>query len=110
MTKEGLGDLEHQVLLVALRLEANAYSAAIVGELEARTGRDVAPAAVYIALRRLEEGGYVRSSVREKEARGVTRERRYFDVSARGLALLRTARRRYLNLWEGLEPLLGGSR
>ena len=110
MAKEGLGDLEHQVLLAALRLEANAYSAAIVEELEARTGRDVAPAAVYIALRRLEDGGFVRSCVKERESRGVTRERRYFDVTARGLTLLRTARSRYLSLWEGLEPMLGGSR
>ena len=74
------------------------------------TGRDVSAAAVYIALRRLEDGGYVRSSVKEREARGVTRERRYFDVTARGLGLLRTARARYLRLWDGLEPLLGGSR
>lgn len=106
--KDSLGELEHQVLLATLRLGDDAYSAAIVLELERRAEREVAPAAVYIALRRLEENGLIRSRLRESEGRGGRRERRYVTVTARGLAMLRTSRRRYLRLWEGLEPLLEG--
>lgn len=106
MSKETLGDLEQQVLLAVLRLGQDAYSAPIVTELEARTGREVAPAAVYIALRRLEEKGIVSSEMRPPESEPEGRRRRYFRVEVEGLSLLRETRRRLVNLWEGLEELL----
>lgn len=106
--KEVLGEFEHHVLLAALRLADGAYSAAIVLELEERTGREVAPAAVYIALRRLEENGLVRSAMRESEGRGGRRERRHFEVTEEGLEMLRESRRRFERLWEGLDPVAGG--
>jgi len=53
MPKETLGEFEHQVLLAILRLGGEAYSVPIVVELEQRTGREVAQAAVFIVLRRL---------------------------------------------------------
>ena len=75
MGKDILGEFEHHVLLAAVRLEGEAYSAAIVQELERRTGRDVSPAAVYIALRRLEDSGFATSELRTGE--DGSRERRY---------------------------------
>jgi DNA-binding PadR family transcriptional regulator len=104
--KDLLGDFEHQVLLAALRLGHQAYSAEIVLELERRVERQVAPAAVYIALRRLEENGLVESALRLAEGRGGSRERRYFRVTPEGLALLRLVRERLHRLWDGLEPIL----
>lgn len=109
MRKDSLGEFEHQVLLAALRHQGEAYSAAIVLELEERAGRSVAPAAVHIALGRLEDAGLVSSQVRVGSGSGGERERRYVKVTARGLALLRLSRRRLLDLWDGLEPLLGKS-
>jgi len=106
MGKATLGELEQQVLLAALHLGGNAYSASIVTELEKRTGREVAPASVYIALRRLEENGVVSSLMRPPREEPEQRRRRYFRVEAKGLALLREARRRLVSLWEGLETLL----
>jgi DNA-binding PadR family transcriptional regulator len=106
MGKEVLGELEHQVLLTAVRLAGAAYSAAIVTELEAVTGREVAPAAVYIALRRLEEGGFAASELRPPPADPGGRKRRYFRATRDGLALLAASRRRYLGLWEGIEGTL----
>lgn len=103
MTKSALGEFEHHVLLAALRLEDGAYTAAILRELEARTGREVASSAVYIALRRLEEHGLVRSALRKGELAGERRERRFFTVSPEGVALVVEARRRLERLWEGLE-------
>jgi DNA-binding PadR family transcriptional regulator len=102
-TKTALGETEHHVLLAALRLGAKADTVAIVRELEARAGRDVAPAAVYIALRRLEEHKLVRSKLITRE--GETRTRRTFDVTAAGRDVLRTSRERLLRLWEGLDPI-----
>lgn len=103
--KAVLGEFEHHVLLAALRLADGAYSASIVLELEERIGREVAPAAVYIALRRLEDNALVRSEMRESDGRGGHRERRHFEVTEEGLEMLRESRRRFERLWEGLEPV-----
>ncbi len=104
MSKEVLGEFEHQVLLAALRLDVEAYSTTIVLELERVTGRDVAPAAVYIALRRLEEGGFAMSELRAPQGGG--RARRYFQVTDSGLRLMRESRRRFVALWDGLDARL----
>lgn len=106
MGKESLGELEQQVLLTVLRLGDSAYSASIVDELERRTGRDVAPAAVYIALRRLEENGLAASDMRSPPASEGGRARRYFTVAPGGRLLLRESRRRLERLWEGLDTAL----
>lgn len=105
-TRDSLGEFEHQVLLAALRLGPATYSVPIVLELEKRTGREVAPAAVYIALRRLEEKGLVESEMRRDEEEG-GRSRRYFEVTDQGTEVLREAKRRLVNLWEGLDPQIG---
>ena len=106
MGKENLGELEQQVLLAVVRLGEEAYSASIVRELEERTGREVAPAAVYIALRRLEENGVASSEMRAPRDDEGGRARRYFTVEPEGLALLRESRRRLVSLWEGIDGLL----
>jgi len=106
MSKEVLGELEHQVLLAVLRCGGEAYSVPIVLELERRTGREIAPAAVYIALRRLEEKGYTTSELRAPEEEDGGRSRRYFQVTAEGVAQLRESKRRFVSLWEGLDPIL----
>lgn len=106
MGKDLLGELEHQVLLAVVRLGEGAYSASIVLELEDRTGREVAPAAVYIALRRLEEKGLAGSVLRNASPEEGGRERRYFSVTPEGRALLRESRRRLVSLWEGLDAAL----
>lgn len=105
MTKGVLGEFEHQVLLAVLHCGEGAYSVPIVLELETRTGRDVAPAAVYIALRRLEEKQLSESELRPPDEGG--RARRYFTVTPGGLEQLRESRRRFVSLWEGLDPVLG---
>ena len=110
MGKETLGEFEHQVLLAALRLKELAYSSTIVLERERVTGREVAPAAVYIALRRLEEGGLASSELRPPDDGDSRRERRYFNVTPAGLSLLRDSRRRYEALWDGMEGLLNQGR
>jgi DNA-binding PadR family transcriptional regulator len=105
--KENLGEMEQQVLLAVLRLGDDAYSASIVTELETRAAREVAPAAVYIALRRLEENGVASSEMRPPADDPQGRARRYFRVEPAGLDLLRESRRRLVSLWDGLDGLLG---
>jgi DNA-binding PadR family transcriptional regulator len=107
MGREALGEIEHHTLLAMTRLGDEAYTGAIVTELEARTGREHTLAAVYIALTRLERKGLVVSEVKETAGR---RDRRYFAITAEGLDRLRAARSAYERLWEGLDARLGSSR
>ena len=46
MTREALGEFEHMVLLAILHLGDGVYGVPIVDEIQRRTGRTVAPAAV----------------------------------------------------------------
>lgn len=105
MTREVLGEFEHQVLLALLRLRQHAYSAEIVLELERTTDRPVRAAAVYIVLRRLEEKGLVASKMQHPGAAG-GRDRRHFRVTKEGRARVKEAHATYMRLWEGLEDLL----
>lgn len=105
MSRDVLGELEHQVLLALLRCGADAYTAPLVLELEARTGRAVSAAAVYVSLRRLEEKGLVTSELRDPGAEG-GRDRRHFVLTGEGQARLRETRTTLQRLWDGMEPLL----
>jgi DNA-binding PadR family transcriptional regulator len=106
MGRTGLGEFEHQVLLAILRHGRESYSVPIVAELEARTGKEVATSAVYVALRRLESRGLLRSRLERPEQSGEPYPRRYFALTEAALEPLKEARRSYLSLWEGLEPIL----
>ena len=105
MTRTALGDLEHQALIATLRLKGEAYSVSVVQEIEARTGREVAQSAVFIAMRRLEVMGLLRSRVDDQsEEKG--RVRRYFDLTPAGMERLREMRAALMNLWDGFHTEL----
>lgn len=106
--REVLGEFAQQVLLTLLRLDEDAYSAEVVLELEEQAGRPVRTAAVYIVLRRLEEKGLVRSTMRSPGAEG-GRDRRHFDVTRKGRAKMREAHAAYMRLCEGLDGVLKGT-
>jgi len=105
MTRETLGEFEHQVLLAILQLGGDSYSAPIVMEMEKRSGRDVAPAAVYIALRRLEQRGLVQSTKQEPEPQRGGRGKRIFQVTPAAIEKLRRSRRAMESFWDGLDPV-----
>lgn len=104
MGKKGtIGELEELVLLAILRLGDGAYGVPIVDELQATAEREVSPATVYVLLRRLEEGGLLRS---RSEPRSSGRPRRKVSVTEEGIALLRRYRRARIRMWDGLGPIL----
>ncbi len=106
MGKETLGEFEHQVLLAILRLGGEAYSVPVVVELEERTGREVAQAAVFIVLRRLEEKGLLTSRMDDSAVEKTGRVRRYFAPTAEAMRRLKDSRRAMVRLWEGIEATL----
>lgn len=108
MSSEVLGGLEHRVLLCLLHLQPEqAHTVGVVEVLEANSGRDVAPAAVYITLRRLEGKGLLTSRTGDPGPQG-GRPRRYFDLTDEGLEMLRSSRRVLSDLWKGVEARLDG--
>jgi predicted transcriptional regulator len=106
MARENLGDFEHQVLLTVLRLGGEAYSVPIVEELEERTGREVAQAAVFIVMRRLEKKGLLTSRFDGEAAEDTGRVRRYFKLTPVAMLKLKESRRQLARLWEGVETVL----
>ena len=84
----------------------HAYGVPIIREISERTGRDVAPAAVYVALRRLRRKELVSSRTSDPEPVQGGRARRYFSVTPEGVEMLANARERMLNMWDGLQPIL----
>jgi len=108
MSRDSLGEFEHQVMLAILQHGGDSYSVPLVLELEERAGREVTQAAVFIALRRLEEKGLLRSRLVPVED-VVGRPRRYFRITALGMRRLRESRRALLRLWEGVDTALDGA-
>lgn len=106
MSRESIGEFEQLVLLAILRLGDGAYGLPIVEEIRTRTGRSVLRPAVYVALRRLEEKGLVRSRAGQASPERGGRARRYFRVTPDGLGRLQDARSALLSMWDGVTALL----
>lgn len=102
-----LGEFEQIVLLSILRLEDTAYGVSIRSEIAERTGRQVAPGALYTTLERLEEKGLVASRMGDPTPERGGRAKRYYRVRASGIRAVKRAQTAYQSLLEGLE-LLGG--
>ena len=98
-----LGEFEQIVLLALARLEEGAYGMAIMEEIEARTGREVAIGSVYSALDRMERKGYLSSRLGEPTRSRGGRAKKYFQVEATGLEALNRSREMVAQLLDGLD-------
>ncbi len=103
MAKRSLGEFEQLVLLAILRVGDGAYAVPVINEIEAQTGRSVSHAAVYIALRRLEEKALVTSRLADATPERGGRGKRYYDVSAAAREMLQESRNALTRMWDGLE-------
>ncbi|SRR6266851_1509155 len=100
---DGLGALEHLVLLALARLRHNAYGVTIRHEIESRTRRRLSLGAIYPTLDRLEKKGLVSSYMSEPTPERGGRSRRQFELEPRGAAALLNARDQLSSLWAGLK-------
>ena len=106
MGRDSLGEFEQLVLLAILHLDTpgDVYGVPIVEEIERRTNRRVARAAVYIALRRLEHKGHVTTWMGEPTPERGGKSRRCVRVTRAGLQALRDTRQAFDDMWRGLDP------
>jgi DNA-binding PadR family transcriptional regulator len=107
MSNGNLGEFEQMVLLAILQLGEDVYGVPIVEEIERRTDRSVARAAVYVTLRRLEKKGLVESWMGEPSEERGGKARRLVRVRPEGQRLLQGSRRAMEAMWQGLDPAHG---
>ena len=88
MTQQTLGEFEELVLLTVASLHGEAYGVAILDALETDLKKELNISAVHVALRRMENKGFVKSRFGGiTEDRG-GRRKRYYVVTALGKKML----------------------
>ena len=97
-----LGELEQVVLLAVMRVGEEAYGVPVLHEIERETGRELALAAVYKTLARLEDKGYLASREGEPTPVRGGRRKRYYAVTGTGRAALRESLGALRRLTRGL--------
>ena len=101
-------DLELFILLAVARLGPNAYGVSIAREIELRGKRIIALATVYAALERMEQSGFVKSTLGDATPERGGKSKRFFTVTADGFAQARSTREALSGMWQGLPELEGG--
>lgn len=100
MGKEFLNDFEELILTLVAALRENAYGAAITIEIEQWIGRKVTLSAVHVTLYRLEDKGYIKSTVGGATNERGGRRKRIYSISNAGLAVLRSMKETRTQIWK----------
>jgi PadR family transcriptional regulator PadR len=100
---DALGEFEQGVLAAIAHLDEDAYGVTIRREIERRTKRQVAVGALYTGLNRLEDKGYVTSTLSAPEPRRGGRSKKHFRLTAEGTGALKQSREFLVNMWAGLK-------
>jgi PadR family transcriptional regulator, regulatory protein PadR len=101
--RDFLGEFEHIVVLALLRLADQAYGVTVRQEIEVRTDREVSIGAIYATLDRLEKKGYVKSHLGDPTPERGGRSKRFFHVTANGVAAVNRTHRALRSMTEGLD-------
>jgi DNA-binding PadR family transcriptional regulator len=105
MSKEYLGEFEELVLTLVAALQDDAYGAAIADEIESRLKRDVNLSAVHVTLYRLEDKGYIKSSLGGGTNERGGRRKRIYTITSAGMAMLRAIKEVRMDLWKMVPQL-----
>lgn len=98
-----LGEFEHLVVLALLRLDERAYGVTVRQEIQFRTQREVSIGAVYATLDRMETKGYVKSRLGDPTPERGGRPKRFFRVTAKGMAAVNRTQKALQSMTEGLD-------
>ncbi len=100
MAKEYLGEFEELILTMVAALQEDAYGAAISDEIETRLKREVNLSAVHVTLYRLEDKGYLKSSMGGGTNERGGRRKRIYTITNAGLAMLKAMKAARVDLWK----------
>ena len=109
MGRQLLSDAELMTLLAVLRVGPKAYGVPVAHEIAATAGREIAVAVVYSTLERLEEKGFVTSTVGEPTPERGGRAKRFYRVTQTGIQAVKDTQKALVPLWRGLPQLKEGS-
>ena len=105
MAREYLGEFEELILTMVGALQEDAYGAAIADEIEVRLKREVNLSAVHVTLYRLEDKGYIKSSLGGATKERGGRRKRIYTITSAGMAMLKTMKEQRLELWKLIPQL-----
>ena len=105
MGKPYLGEFEELVLTIVMILKDEAYGNSIVKAIKEYQDRTVNLSAVHVTLYRLEEKGYVNSTMRGATKERGGRRKRYFEVTSTGVTILRQMKASRVQLWNMIPQL-----
>ncbi len=100
MGRAYLGEFEEVVLLTVAHRQGEAYGAALLQDIQERTGRTVILSAVHVVLYRLEAKGLVTSSVGGATQERGGRSKRFYAVTQEGIRTLSEIRKVREELWQ----------
>jgi DNA-binding PadR family transcriptional regulator len=106
MKGDRLGEFEELTLLAVCAVSASGgdvYGVPVQQFVEKTTGRDVAMGAVYSALDRLEDKGYVRSFMGAAAQKRGGKAKRLFEATSQGLKVVKDLRRVRERIWLQIE-------
>jgi PadR family transcriptional regulator, regulatory protein PadR len=103
--RDYLGEFEWLILLAILRLSDNAYGMTIRREIEDQTGRQTSIGALYLTLERLEQKGFISSSLGEFTPERGGRAKRFFTLNPSGREAINKSMLAVQKMAEGYFPI-----
>ena len=100
MSKEYLGEFEELILTLVAALQDDAYGAAIAEELETRVKREANLSAIHVTLYRLEDKGFIKSSLGGATNERGGRRKRIYTITSAGMAILKAMKESRIDLWK----------
>jgi PadR family transcriptional regulator, regulatory protein PadR len=102
MKGDRLGEFEEFTLLAVRALGDHTYAVPVQRYVEEATARPVSMGAIYAALDRLEDKGFVQSSMGEATARRGGKPKRLFRVTPIGVQTARELHRVRERIWHAI--------
>ena len=104
MRRSFLGEFEELVLLVVAACPTEAYGVIIWEDLQQQTGRSLNMSAIHATLYRLEEKGFLTSTMGGATAERGGRRKRFFTLTALGVRALNDIQEMRSRLWQSIPP------
>ncbi len=97
---------EELLLLSVWRLQNEAYGLSIRKNFSELMGKDMSVGSVYVPLERLKKQGLLESWESEPTEKRGGRKKRFYKLSAKGIAALSRVKQQHERAWSGLAQLL----
>ena len=104
MARASIGELEELLLLGIASLVPEAYGFSIKSIIQESASRDINLSAVHASLNRLENKGLIKSQFGEATSKRGGKKKKYFELTAAGVASIRESREIRNNLWSSIAP------